>query len=201
MLYICFDIAEQHFWPVSPEMTVAGSRVSLSFLHYYLNIWIKCNSVSIPLSRVKSFTSRVAFKYANALGIELSSGKMRTSVPETDDDDASSMEHGSSPSSDDEEIDIEGRMIQLVVVQKPQAWDDFGKRVAEAKERERSASVRMPPKVIVDFGALSYLARPQSHKKSRDDKEEAIRRALSLGEEENIWCKRLTMTLRGVYLT
>ena len=145
--------------------------------------------VSIPLSRVKSFTTRMLLKYANMLSIELSSGKVRTSLPDGDDGDGSEGENDSSPSSDDEDIDLEGRRIELGVSQNPHAWDDFAARVEEAKERERKAGIREPPKVIVDFGALSYLERPQDKKKSDDERAEAIRRALSLGEDEEIWCR------------
>ncbi|EJC98880.1 UDP-Glycosyltransferase/glycogen phosphorylase [Fomitiporia mediterranea MF3/22] len=128
--------------------------------------------ISIPLSRVKSFSTRMALKYANMVNMELSSGRGQTSISESD---------------------MEGRTIEIGVARQTHSWDDFGKRVEAARGRERRAGVRIPPKVIVDFGALSFLERNQDVRKVEDSKEEAIRNALGLGVETEIWYTRASI--------
>lgn len=154
------------------------------------------NAVSIPLSRVKTFTQRRALKYAFLLRVELSSGSVRTSLSDNGVDESDGEKQDGSPrSSEDGELDMDGQAIELCISQNPHAWDDFGRLVEEAKERERRAGVRVPPEVTVDFGALSFVERREEARKSEDDKEESIRNALSLEPEGEIWCKCIYITL------
>ncbi|KAH8104961.1 hypothetical protein DFH11DRAFT_1519106, partial [Phellopilus nigrolimitatus] len=133
--------------------------------------------ISIPLSRVKSFSTRKFLKYANVISLELSSSEVRTTRLRSS-----------------SEIDIEGRTLELCGVLKLHAWDDFGELVEKAKERERNASMAASPKVIVDFGELSFVEQRRETRKVEDDKEEAIRIALSLGYESEIWYARSRIT-------
>lgn len=67
------------------------------------------------------------------------------------------------------------------------AWDSFGKLVEEAKERENMGEVHDPPTVIVDFGELSYVHHDDM-KSTSDSKGDAIRRALAISNEDDLWC-------------
>ncbi|THH03783.1 hypothetical protein EW145_g6012 [Phellinidium pouzarii] len=149
--------------------------------------------ISIPLSRIKSHSTRKFMKFAYMLSIELGSAKAY-SGPRGSSDNTSNEDEGSESSprtSEDEEMDIDGRTLVIAATQRLHAWEDFGERVEKAKERERKASTRVSPKVIVDFGVLSFVEQRRESRKVEDDKEEAIRNALSLGSEgEKVWYAR-----------
>lgn len=128
------------------------------------------------------------------LSVELSSGRVKTSLSEHSgtDTDTSSDSH---PSSEDDVLDLTGRKLELSSIAKLEVWEGFGELVEKAKSRERMQTMRVRlrkrvlPKVIVDFGALSFVETRRESRKVEDDKEDAIRNALSLGEEGDLWCK------------
>ena len=104
-----------------------------------------------------------------------------------DDDDTSSR---------DEDEEFNGHSLGLCVLQSPEVWDELQTLIDSAKERESSAQVprrRRRPKVIVDFGALSFVERKLEPQKVEDAKEQSIRHALSLGRDEKIWCMHSTV--------
>ncbi|KAL5482822.1 hypothetical protein ACEPAI_9417 [Sanghuangporus weigelae] len=152
--------------------------------------------ISIPLSRVKSFATHMVLNYAFMIDIEISSGKVRSSLSDTDSDsDGTDKEQESSSSSDDEEPDIDQRTIVLGVARNTPVWDDMETHVKEAKEREQEAGIKTPPKVVVDFGPLSFVDGQSKETEVEDNTEHSIRNALGLGEDGEIWYTRARITM------
>ena len=109
-----------------------------------------------------------------------------------DDDDTSSR---------DEDEEFNGHSLGLCVLQSPEVWDELQTLIDSAKERGSSAPVlkRRRPKVIVDFGALSFVERKLEPQKVEDAKEQSIRHALSLGRDEKIWCMHSTVFAASIH--
>ncbi|KAI5117363.1 hypothetical protein M0805_002477 [Coniferiporia weirii] len=146
--------------------------------------------INIPLSRVKSFSTRKFLKFATVISIVLDTEKVRSGMQSSLDhlEDEDGNDEGQS--SDEEKIDIEGRTLEIGVTQLPEAWKDFGEMVEKAKRRERETGKRVSSKVTIDFGALSFVEQREETRRVEDDKEEAIRNALSLGLDDEIWYTR-----------
>ena len=122
---------------------------------------------------------------------------MRTSLD--DDDSDSDSDNGSDPTrgsdSEDDMLEASDQMLRFSSHDQPGSWDDFGDLVEKAKERERNANGQIEAEVIVDFGALSFVEKRKTSHKVEDDKEASIRKALSLGNEEELWCTFATLFL------
>lgn len=176
--------------------------------------------INVPLSRIESYSSQ-KYMIGTKLNIEMSftphhyhhadNDSLYSSSGEEDNSDPDAepeaevegeAEDSASSGSSAEEAELYGRTIQLCVLQKPDVWDGLGKLIEQAKEREAATVTkkgrRRQPKVIVDFGALSFVERRLEPQKVEDAKEQAIRHALSLGQVDKIWCK---LPLRPAYET
>ena len=92
---------------------------------------------------------------------------------------------GFNPAGDDKETTA----IQFVTLRPDDAWKHLSDHVDVAKARSSDISAD----VIIDFGPLTFLENDErSHKSVTYDvekaKEMAVRRALALDEENDIWC-------------
>lgn len=139
---------------------------------------------------MKSHACRNFLNMAKLLVIELTASEKQRSSMSLSSDSSDSEDDGlTSQSSLDEEADLSGRTLELCAMKDLHAWDLFDKFILEAKERELNRTKHVSSKVIVNFGALSFVERVEEVKRVEDVKERAIRDALSLQQESEIWCK------------
>ena len=168
--------------------------------------------ISVPLSRVQSFSERKLMNIATILKVEVSKvtredieegeissadeiklGPINPGVDGDDESDDSDLEDDSSVesserSSESKSESVDGRTLEIGVVQRKDPWVDFDHLVKAAKEREVKAGIHVPARTFVDFGALTYTERHADPQEAASTKESSIRRALSLGGEPEVWC-------------
>ena len=132
-------------------------------------------------------------KQCTVVTVKLASGNIKTSLPSSEDDGEFDSDLSSDPTRVSEDDILESVSDQTLTFNSHDksgcAWEKFGELIDKAKEREVQAGDRIASEVIIDFGALSFVERRRTSRKVEDDKEEAIRKALSLGEEGDLWCK------------
>ncbi len=161
--------------------------------------------ISIPLNRVQQFSTRTHLSFINLLSVEVSKLSPRivnsagepvsigddNSVPAGDDDsddDDDSLEDNVNASGDLFRDSVDGRSVEFGVLHRGDAWAGVGDLVEAAKERETNATIKTLSRTFVDFGVLTFTEQPNNAADGMSTKEKAIRRALSLGAEKEIWC-------------
>lgn len=166
--------------------------------------------ISIPLSRVQEYSTRIHLSFVNLLTIEVSKLAPRivnsegepvsigadadnnTTPDDSDDEDDSSMEDLSYNASGDLFRDsVDGRTVEFGIMRRADAWEGFGDIVKAAKEREANATIKVLSRTSVDFGVLTFTEQQNNTADAMSSKEKAIRRALSLAAEKEVWCTYL----------
>lgn len=138
--------------------------------------------ISIPLVRINTITCKRFLGFAIMMTIGLS----RTSQSQMPESDSESESEKSTDS------DSDSRIIEFAVVQKCDASAHFAKLVDMAKARHAKATIPVSTRAVIDFGALNFVENTRSGP-MEDETKKAIRHALSLGKDSNIWCESFAL--------